>query len=253
MNRNAGLFLVFLALILLSVLVINGLYFNTNADQVAVPEEVAEEKVEEDYITTNLSISQQKEFDPEIVDVVLGFENEDQDQAVAVRENNEIVNALMDILEEEDLEKLETQYFRVYPVTRYEDEERMRYYRVSNQLTFRTEHLEELPVLLGRLLEAGANRVVSLDYGLKNNEAALDEVTALALNSLKSKSAFIAQNLDKDDYRITKINMGRQDIYGSDIMQDLGRRSTEADSMAVPVQEEKVNISVSLSAEIELY
>ncbi|ADQ14780.1 SIMPL domain-containing protein [Halanaerobium hydrogeniformans] len=252
MNRNAGLFLVFLALILLSVLVINGLYFNTN-DEVVAPEEVVEERVEEDYITTSLSISQQKEFDPEIVDVVLGFENEDQEQSVAVRENNEIVSALMDILEEEDLESLETQYFRVYPFTRYEDEERVTYYRVSNQLKFRTEHLEELPVLLGRLLEAGANRVVSLDYRLRNNEAALDEVTAMALDSLKSKSAFIAQNLDKEDYRITKLNMGRQDIYGADMLQSVGRRSAEADSMEVPVKEEKVNISVSLSAEVELY
>lgn len=252
MNRNAGLFLVFLALILLSVLVINGLYFNTNDDQVVAPEEVVEERVEEDYITTNLSISQQKEFDPEIVDVVLGFENEAQEQAEAVRENNEIVSALMAILEDEDLESLETQHFRVYPFTRYEDEERITYYRVSNQLKFRTEHLEELPVLLGQLLEAGANRVVNLDYGLRNNEAALDEVTAMALDSLKSKSAFIAQNLDKDDYRITKLNMGRQDIYGADMLQSV-RRSGAAESMAVPVQEEKVNISVSLSAEVELY
>jgi hypothetical protein len=255
MSKNVGMFLVFLALILLSVLVVNGLYFDTSTNQAQAPVEVVKEEVEKDYITTNLSISRLKEFEPNIVDVVLGFQNENEDQAEAVRENSQTVSNLMTILEERDLVNLETQYYRVYPLTRYnEDDERETYYRVTNQIKFTTENLEELPVLLGQLLEAGANNVQNINYRLKNNEEALDEVTEMALTSLKDKAAFIADNLDKENYRIVNVNLGRQNIIGQSLDSALmGSRSAESASIPVPVEEEKVNINVSLSAEIELY
>lgn len=211
MNKNVGMFLVFIALILLSVLVVNGLYFNTPAVETAEREEPVE-KVSEDYITTNLSISQQQEYDPEVVDVVLGFENENREQSAAVEENNRIVSELMAILEAEELENVETQGFRVYPFTNYvpvdddgDEEERATFYRVSNQIKFSSKNIAELPVLLGELLNAGANRVVNIDYRLESNEDALEEVTALALSSLKDKAAFMAENLDKENYRIKEI------------------------------------------------
>jgi hypothetical protein len=255
MSKNVGMFLVFLALILLSVLVVNGLYFDTSANQAQSPVEVVEKEVEKDYITTNLSISRQKEFEPNIVDVVLGFQNENENQAEAVRENSQTVSNLMTILEERDLVNLETQYYRVYPLTRYnKDKERETYYRVTNQIKFTTENLEELPVLLGQLLEAGANNVQNINYRLKNNEEALDEVTKMALTSLKDKAAFIANNLDKENYRIVNVNLGRQNIIGQSLDSALmGSRSAESAGIPVPVEEEKVNINVSLSAEIELY
>lgn len=260
MNRNVGMFLVFIALILLSVLVVNGLYFSTPAAVETTVKESKTEEVKEDYITTNLSISQEKEYDPEIAEVVLGFENESKEQSEAVENNNEIVSELMAILEAEELENVETQYFRVYPYTRYEKtddevekEEKVTYYRVSNQIKFTSKNLGELPVLLGKLLEAGANRVVSLDYRLESNEAALEEVTAAALRSLKDKAAFMAENLDKENYRIKNVNFGRQNIYGSDILKSMTRSAESSRVSEVPLSEEKVNIGVSISAEIELY
>ena len=257
-NRNVGMFLVFIALILLSVIVVNGLYFNTPAVETAEREEPVE-KVEEDFITTNLSISQQQEYDPDVVDVVLGFENESREQQAAVEENNRVMSEVMSILEEEELENVETQGFRVYPYTRYEEtdaengEERVTYYQVNNQLKFTTKNLGNLPVLLGRLLDAGANRVVNINYRLAANEDALDEVTAQALNSLKDKAAFMAENLDKENYRIKKVNFGQQNIYGSDALKAMSRTAEAGDFSEVPLAEQKVNISVSVSAEIELY
>ena len=261
MSKNLGTFLVFIALILLSVLVVNGLYFNTPIVQTAEKEETVE-KVDENYITTNLSISQQREYDPEIVEVVLGFENESREQATAVEENNQIVSQLMSILEAEELENVETQGFRVYPYTNYitvnDDDgngkrERITYYKVSNQIKFTSKNLAELPVLLGELLNAGANRVVNIDYRLESNEKALEEVTAVALSSLKDKAAFMAENLDKENYRIKKVNFGRQNIYGNNVLQSMTRSAESSSISEVPLAEQKVNINVSVSAEVELY
>jgi len=257
-NRNVGMFLVFIALILLSVIVVNGLYFNTPAVETAEREEQAEE-VTEDYITTNLSINQQQEYDPEVADVVLGFENENREQQAAVEENNRIVSQLMAILEEAELENIETQGFRVYPYTDYvplddsNQDEKVTFYRVSNQIKFSTKNLAELPVLLGELLNAGANRVVNIDYRLESNEQALEELTAAALSSLKEKAAFMAENLDKENYRIKRVNFGQQNIYGSDLLKSMSRTAESTQVSEVPLAEQKVNINVSVSAEVELY
>lgn len=258
MNRNIGMFLVFIALILLSVIVVNGLYFNTPVVETAEREEPVE-KVNEDYITTNLSINQQQEYDPEVADVILGFENENRDQQAAVEENNRIVSQLMTILEAAELENIETQGFRVYPYTSYvpvadsDQDERVTFYRVSNQIKFSTKNLAKLPVLLGELLNAGANRVVNIDYRLESNEQALEELTAAALSSLKEKAAFMAENLDKENYRIKKVNLGQQNIYGSDLLKGMTRAAESAQFSEVPLAEQKVNINVSVSAEVELY
>lgn len=260
LNKNLGMFLVFIALILLSVLVVNGLYFNTPAVESTEVKEVEKAEEVEDYITTNLSISRQQEYDPDIVDVVLGFENESIEQSQAVTKNNRITSQIMSILEESELVNVETQGFRVYPFTRYEtknndddEKEMVTYYRVSNQIKFTSKKLGELPVLLGKLLEAGANRVVNLNYRLENNENALDDQTALALSSLKEKAAFMAQNLGKENYRIKEINFGRQNIFSSDALKSMTRTAESANFSEVPLAEQKVNISVSLTAEIELY
>ena len=258
MNRNIGMFLVFIALILLSVIVVNGLYFNTPTVETAEREEPVEE-VDQDYITTNLSINQQQEYDPEVADVILGFENENRNQQTAVEENNRIVSQLMTILEAAELENIETQGFRVYPYTNYvpvddsDQDERVTFYRVSNQIKFSTKNLAELPVLLGELLNAGANRVVNIDYRLESNEQALDELTAAALSSLKEKAAFMAENLDKENYRIKRVNFGQQNIYGSDLLRGMSRTAEAAQVSEVPLAEQKVNINVSVSAEVELY
>jgi hypothetical protein len=88
---------------------------------------------------------------------------------------------------------------------------------------------------------------------LESNEKALEEVTAMALNSLKEKAAFMAENLDKENYRIKEISFGQQNIYGNDVLRSMTRSAESANFSEVPLAEQKVNINVSVSAEIELY
>jgi hypothetical protein len=63
----------------------------------------------------------------------------------------------------------------------------------------------------------------------------------------------MAANLDKENYRIKELNFGQQNIYGSDALKAMSRTAESANFSEVPLAEQKVNISVSLSAEIELY
>ncbi|MGM0602866.1 MAG: SIMPL domain-containing protein [Bacillota bacterium] len=251
MNRGTGMFLVFIALILLTAVIVNGLYFDNSVftrlqgDQSSS----AELKETEDLLTVNLNINEEKEFNPEMVDVFLGVESRNPDLEAAVSENNEKMSLLLEMLENENLIRIETEDYRVYPVNSYSDEDGEREYQVVNRISFTSEKLEELPLILSKALQQGANQLSQINYQLKNEETAVDEVTALALNKLNKKAEFLQKQLNKQEYKIKNINFGGQNIYRAE--KSLSMNSTpRGEATPVPIKEEKVKISVSLSAEI---
>ncbi|MFW5795291.1 MAG: SIMPL domain-containing protein [Bacillota bacterium] len=210
------------------------------------------------YTTVNLNINQQEKYTPDIVDVVVGFENENPIHEKAIRENNKVSQELMDILKSKDLENIQTQRFRVYPRTRYDSKnqnKKIDYYNVSNQIKFTSKNLSDLPVLLGELLEAGANNVQSINYRLENNNEELEAVTDLALKNLQTKAENITNSLGKEKYEIEDINFGHQRVYTRGLQESMPMAKTMSagSSSNVPVSEQEVEINVSLSAKIRVY
>jgi len=218
---------------------------------------VAEEDQLE-YTTVNLNINQQEKYTPDIVDVVVGFENENILHKRAIEENNRVSEKLMSILKSKDLENVQTQRFRVYPRTRYDSKnhnKRTTYYKVSNQIKFTTKNLGDLPVLLGELLEAGANDVQNINYRLENSNKEVEFVTDLALKNLKTKAENIVKSLGKEKYEIENINFGHQRVYTRGLQESMAmtKSMSVGSSSNVPVSEQQVEINVSLSAKIRVY
>lgn len=218
---------------------------------------VAEEDQLE-YTTVNLNINQQEKYTPDIVDVVVGFENENILHKRAIEKNNRVSQKLMDILEEKELENLQTQRFRVYPRTRYNSKnnnKKITYYKVSNQIKFTTKNLSDLPVLLGELLEAGANDVQNINYRLENSNEEVEFVTDLALKNLQTKAENIVKSLGKERFEIENINFGHQRVYTRGLNENMvmSKTMSTGSSSNVPVSEQQVEINVSLSAKVRVY
>jgi len=215
-----------------------------------------EDKLE--YTTVNLNINQQEKYTPDIVDVVVGFKNENIIHKRAIEENNKVSQKLMDILKEKELENLQTQRFRVYPRTRYNSKnnnKKITYYEVSNQIKFTSKNLTELSVLLGELLEAGANNIQSMNYRLENSNEEVEFVTDLALKNLQTKAENITKSLGKEKYEIENINFGHQRAYvrGLNESMVMTKSMSAGRSSNVPVSEQQVEINVSLSVKIRVY
>ena len=210
------------------------------------------------YTTVSLKINQQEKYTPDIVDVVIGFENENIIHKRAIEENNRVSQKLMTILKSKDLENVQTQRFRVYPKTRYNSKnnnKRITYYKVSNQIKFTSKNLAELPVLLGELLEAGANDVQNINYRLENSNEEVEFVTDMALKNLQTKAENIVKSLGKERFEIENINFGHQRVYtkGLNESMPMARTMSAGSSSNVPVSEQEVEVNVSLSAKIRIY
>jgi hypothetical protein len=238
--------------ILVLMLVLVSVFTGVSFAEKVLPEE-------EKYITVNLNINQQEKYKPDVVDVVVGFENEDYIHERAIEKNNKISNKLMELLENKNLENVQTQRFRVYPRTKYDSNRnhKVDYYRVSNQIKFTTTKLGQLPVILGDLLKAGANNVESINYRLEDNKKAMDKVTDMALKNLQTKSENIVSGLGKEKYEIESINFGNQRVYSRGLSESMNmtKSMSAGSSMSsnVPVSEQDVEIRVSLNAKIRVY
>ncbi|RCW40078.1 MULTISPECIES: SIMPL domain-containing protein [unclassified Halanaerobium] len=253
MNRGTGMFLVFIALILLTAVIVNGLYFDNSVFTRSKTDEISDAALKEkaESVVVNLNIRAEKDFEPEAVEVKLGVESRDVNLQSAVSDNNEKMTSLLEMLEKETLTEIETEDYRVYPVNNYSNDNIEREYQVINRISFKSENLEELPLILGKALNQGANNLSQINYQLKNEESAVNEVTALALDKLNQKAVFLRDKLGKKEYQIKTINLGGQNVYRAE--KTLNMDSTSRDeAVPVPVKGEKVKISVSLSAEILL-
>ncbi len=253
MNRGTGMFLVFIALILLTAVIVNGLYFDNSVFTGLKADESSDAKLNEkaESVAVNLNISAEKDFDPEAVEVQLGVESRDIDLQAAVSDNNEKMTSLLEMLEKEDLTEIETEDYRVYPVNNYSNEDIESEYQVVNRISFKSENLEKVPLILGKALNQGANNLSQINYQLKNEENAVNEVTALALDTLNKKAGFLRDKLGKKEYQIKTINLGGQNVYRAEKSLNMDN-TPRAESVSVPIKKEKVKISVSLSAEILL-
>src|SRR5690606_11850675 len=68
-------------------------------------------------------------------------------------------------------------------------------YRVTNQVTLKTSRLDAIGTLIDAALNAGANRVDGISFGLSNPEAAEAEALADAVRRARASAGVIAQAL----------------------------------------------------------
>lgn len=95
-------------------------------------------------------------------------------------------------------EEIETRNFSVYPEYITDDRgetPRVRGYRVTNQVSLKTARLDAVGTLIDAALNAGANRVDGISFGLSDPQAAEAEALAKAVQRARASAETIAQAL----------------------------------------------------------
>ncbi|MEP6390693.1 MAG: SIMPL domain-containing protein [Halioglobus sp.] len=135
---------------------------------------------------------------PDMATVSTGVITESERSEDALRENNAIVSALMDTLDDSgvDAKDRQTSNFSVSP--RYSRERsdsgspKIDGYRVSNQVTITVRDLEKLGSLLDALVKSGSNKLGSIGFGLSNQKALTDEARLLAVKNARKRAELYA-------------------------------------------------------------
>ena len=148
--------------------------------------------------TVNVSGSGQVSAQPDIAVVTLGVQTEAEEAASALTENSQQMQALVDVLKDEDVaaEDIQTQVVRLRP--RYEEEPRAEGqreligYTATNVVEVRIRDLDAAGGVLDAAVQAGGNRIEGIRFEVSEPAAYLDQAREVAWNDAQHRAEQLA-------------------------------------------------------------
>lgn len=128
---------------------------------------------------------------PDIAYVTIGVESTDSDLQIAIKDNNDIVLAIIEHLNSKNITEndIKTKYYSVYQSHDYSTSEKFQEYHVINTIEYKTTNLEDLGETISQLTKIGANRVEDIQFDCSNISDCYKEALKLALEDAKSKAS----------------------------------------------------------------
>ena len=148
--------------------------------------------------TVNVSGSGQVSAQPDIAVVTLGVQTEAEEAASALTENSQQMQALVDVLKDEDVaaEDIQTQVVRLRP--RYEEEPRAEGqreligYTATSVVEVRIRDLDAAGGVLDAAVQAGGNRIEGIRFEVSEPAAYLDQAREVAWNDAQHRAEQLA-------------------------------------------------------------
>lgn len=137
---------------------------------------------------------------PDVALVDLGVEVVNSDANEAFGENTTRMNAVMDVLEEMEVQEqdIQTIQYSMWIEQIYDRDGQPTgetRYHVTHQVRVRVRDLDLTGELMQKVLEAGANNVGGMTFSVADSEALQSEARDMALASAKAKAEQLAANL----------------------------------------------------------
>ncbi len=190
--------------------------------------------------------------EPDVAFVEIGIDIENEDLGAAVNESNEIINNITAALDELGVpeEDIQTTNFNVFQDQRFDENDPTGefFFRVNNTIRVRIVELDQAGVVLERSLEAGANQVYGLNFGIDDPQALQDEARTAAIEDARRKAEGMAADLG--------VTLGAPIIVseGGGIPPVVGPRFDVAESAIseVPISAGQLSVSSSVTVTFEL-
>lgn len=155
------------------------------------------------YIANTITVNGygQAEGTPDVAFVQLGVSIVDPDVGRAVSENNRKMQAVQDAIIEAGIaiDDIQTVGFNVWPEDRYDPQTGQptgeRVYHVDNTLSIKVHALDTTGQIIQAGLEAGANTVNSLTFGVEDTAALEAEARQDAVDDARARAEQLAQSL----------------------------------------------------------
>tara|TARA_Y100000310_G_scaffold344574_1_gene458077 strand:- start:4649 stop:5422 length:774 start_codon:yes stop_codon:yes gene_type:complete len=133
---------------------------------------------------------------PDITQVSLGYQTEDQDVAKAQQDNTEKMNKLINQLKDLDIDKedIKTTNYSIYPRYDYINRQQtLRGYQVSQNVSVKIRDLDKIGEVLSLAGSAGANQVSGLSFTIDDPEDLRQQAREEALANAKEKAEALAK------------------------------------------------------------
>jgi uncharacterized protein YggE len=182
---------------------------------------------------------------PDTATVQIGVDAEAAAAKDALAQNSAQAQAVQKKLIElgVDAKDIQTSNFSINP-TYGSDGHQVTGYRVSNMVTVKIHQLDQAGTLLDQVVQAGANSIYGISFGVENPEALLDQARKAAIANARARAAQLAgaSGSAVGDVLVISENIGAQPIP----MPMMARAEGAAANQAVPVQPGEQSFSVDV-------
>ena len=138
--------------------------------------------------------------EPDQATVRFGVVTQDDDAEVAREENAQVASRAMNTIRELGIpeRKIRMETLRLQPRREYNRETRSydeRGYEAIRQVVVEVDNLTQLPTLVTRIVQQGANRLDGINYDVADREAVRNEALAQAAQQAQTKARLLAETL----------------------------------------------------------
>lgn len=147
--------------------------------------------------TFNLSASGEVRIAPDMARITTGVQTEAATAQEAMAQNRARMNQVIAALRRQGIEErhIQTSGLNLNAVYDYPQNEqpRLRGYQASNQVTIQVNDLNNLGRAIDAVVEAGANQINGVSFGLADPRAAEDQARRAAVQALQAKAQLYAE------------------------------------------------------------
>ncbi len=187
---------------------------------------------------------------PDLARIALSVESVDEDADRAIRDNNRRTQAVIEAakqlgVEEEDIQ---TTDYRLWIEERHDNNgwpTGERRYHVTNSLVIRLRAIDKTGELLSAIIEAGANKIQDISFGIADTSALEEEARRQAIANARAKAETMAQALGVEVGDVLYVTESHYvpTIYGMAEEAKMMAAATES----VPIETGSFNVKVNVT------
>lgn len=195
---------------------------------------------------------------PDQATINISIENTAKDAKEASAKNAIVMNRIQkDILALSiTKDKIKTTNYNLYPVYNRKDNgtQEITGYNVSNQITVTVDNIDLVSTVIDTAINAGANSVNSIEFGLKDSQSFKDKALVQAINNAKRKADIIASTLGKNVTNVVNVNSNNSYIEARTFNSLMYAKSADAGigGVSSPIQAGDISVKANVSIVFEI-
>ena len=204
--------------------------------------------------TLSLSVEGEATATPDMATVSFGVQTQGKTAADALQANNARMTAVMAALKNAGIaaKDIQTSSLNLNPQYTYGNNvpPTLNGYQASDQITVRVDDLSRTGPVIDQVVKAGINQIDSVTFGLKDNNAALDQARQSAVATLAQRAGLYAAATGLRVSRLVSIEEGQHENVVPP--RPMFAMAKVAADRATPISEGELHLSVTVSATYEL-
>ena len=191
---------------------------------------------------------------PDMATISFGVVTQGSTASDALKGNNVRMNSVLAALKSAGIAEkdIQTSSLNLNPQYDYTDGQhpKLTGYQAQNQISVRVNDLKQTGPVIDTVIKAGINQVDSINFGLKNDDALLDQARQSAVKTLMQRAELYATATGMKVKRIVNLSEGGPSyVEPPRPVMMLAKRAADS---STPVAAGEMQMSVSVSATFEL-